>query len=147
MLNTEECKNNILEGMKYVLNREQDVTEDMMETEEGCWLAEDLDQEYILKFKERYIVFIQDSMFTVDGTTSKEIAKYIIDNINKIEYVYATKAKEDSVVGNVKKFCSENKIKELLYYRTIINFNQIPTIDGILHELEELNSYDQIKNI
>lgn len=139
MLDIAKYKENIIDGMKYILEREVDITDEVLESEEGCVLAEELDRIYKLTFKNRYLIVINNIILYIDGAMSKNEAQFVLSNIENITYLYCEQDEWDSELGNLTIILNEYKINDLQYKRAIeklVKHNSCITLQNLREMLD-----------
>lgn len=102
-----------------------------------------------VRFGLTFIVFIKGRKYHIYAFTSVEEAKYVYDNIDKIEYLYCSEYNWDSIVGNIYDFVL-TRYKFVCYsfehlcavheYKTFIGRTEVlPTLDMITKQIERKN--------
>ena len=85
-----------------------------------------------------FYVIIKDVLYRVNGNMIAEDAKYVLDNTDKLQYVYDTMLSHDTVVGDIYKFLETVGKPDLIdyhYMKAVRNIGKLFSYDDIKTEL------------
>lgn len=118
MLNAvKEYFGNIVKSLNYIINRNNDI--DLIE--ENDKYLESLDFKYLRSGCERYVIFIGEDKFDIDFMLTIEDAKYILNHIEDITYLYFERDMIDSIIGNIKEYFNNDFCKYDFYEDFILD--------------------------
>lgn len=134
-----DCLNDLLDALKKIIVREDDIDKDMFNSVE-------LEHKDVTCGK-NFIVFINDSRLDVHYLMPIKSAKYIYENIDSITYIQSENYSTDTLVGNISDFIvqefgfseySNNYfVARQLYNRYIGTSNSTPTADSAILYIKE----------
>lgn len=103
MLNLrEDYRKNLIKSLEYIIDRNDDIIVDMDNSDKDY-----LDFIEVIDFKFHqhggycHIVFLCEKYYKVDAFMKVEDAKFILDNIDKIKYVYNIDKMYDTIFGDL----------------------------------------------
>ena len=85
-----------------------------------------------------FYIIINDLLFRVNGQMVAEDAKYVLNNLDSIQYVYDTMLSHDTVVGDVYeflKYIGRDDLIDYHYMKAVMNIGKMFSYDGIKTEL------------
>ena len=91
----EQYKKDIVHMCKKIIERNHDYDLDIMG---------DLEIERIGLDFDDFIITIKEEKFNLNAFTSIEDCKYILGNVNKIDYIYSSNDNFDTILGNISDF-------------------------------------------
>lgn len=82
-----------------------------------------------------FYVIIENILYRVNGNMIAKDAKYVLDNMGKLQYVYDTMLSHDTVVGNIYEFL------ETIGKHDLIDYHYMKAV----RKIGKMFSYDDIK--
>ena len=140
MYGIEEYRNDIERSLDYIIKRE-DIT-DIPKDEYSYEYSDTIDyydKIYTDSGNKSFIIFLYGKYFEIGCTMDTKTAKYIIENIHNIEYVYCENDGTDTILGNVKDIMKEHNFRTYAYLQFIKSLNYVPKKSECLNFLEGLN--------
>ena len=112
-----EYMNNITKSLNYIIDRNMDI--DLVETDDKY--LETFDFRYLRSGCERYVIFIGTTKFDIDFLLTVEDAKYILEHLEDITYLYFERDMVDSIVGNIQEYFNNDFCKYDFYEDFILD--------------------------
>lgn len=108
----------ITRGLKFIIERNAD-TLDISKCDRD--FLENLDCNFHHSKRYAFIVGLENTFYNVDAFLAVSDAKYILENIENVKYVYNYDCGIDSVIGNVREFVKKYKSNEYWYIDFVLN--------------------------
>ena len=113
----ESWHNDVSKSLKYLIDRNSDLDKSKLDRD----LLESVDSQFHRYNRYAFIVGIGGIFYNIDAFLSVSDAKYILENINSINYVYNYDRGVDNVIGDVREFVREHKTNDYHYIKFVLN--------------------------
>lgn len=139
MLNLrDDYKKNLVRSLEYIIDRNEDIEVDMNNNN-----IDYLDSIEIIDFKFHrhraycHVVFLCEKYYKVDAFMKVEDAKFILNNIDKIEYVYNIDKMYDTLLGDLLDLYIRYNTNGYRYMEFMMQFNDLFTKDEAIKFFEK----------
>ena len=139
MLNLrDDYKKNLVRSLEYIIDRNEDIVIDMDNNDRDY-----LDFIEVIDFKFHrnraycHVVFLCGKYYKVDAFMKVEDAKFILNNIDKIEYVYNTDKMYDTLLGDLLDLFIRHNTNGCRYMKFMMQFNYLLTKDDAVKFFEK----------
>lgn len=113
----ESWYNDVSKSLKYLIDRNSDLDKSKLDRD----LLENMDSQFHRYNRYAFIVGIGGIFYNIDAFLSVSDAKYILENIENINYVYNYDRGVDNIIGDVRAFVREHKTNDYYYIKFVLN--------------------------
>ena len=132
MKNVKDYINRLIKSLNYIISQDHSNSDDPSDLFNECEnIKEKLDEQFHRCGRRSYIVFTKGKFYTICPYTTINDAKFVMENIEEIEYVYDYDYGTDTLIGNTREFFTQNKIPEYKYIQFVSIQNELFTIEDV----------------
>lgn len=137
----DDYKRNLLKSLEYIINRNHDIVQDNIDSE---YLSEIEDTKFHRFGGFSHIVIVCSKAYTVSFNMTISDAKFILENIEHVEYLYNYDKGYDTVFfDKLRNVLSENHVLGYKYILFALGLSKAPTEkDALLFLKDRRNKYD-----
>lgn len=125
--------NDVSKSLKYLIDRNSDLDKSKLDRD----LLESMDSQFHRYNRYAFIVGIDGIFYNVDAFLSVSDAKYILENIENINYVYNYDRGVDNIIGDVRAFVREHKTNDYRYIKFVLNQRCMFTAEHVREYFEK----------